>query len=204
MNTVNVINKAENELNVTVNNIDGNIQIIIDKKKEKIDLLTLKEGDIFEINNVKYIVLEQLSGNQTAILRKELLEEIMKFDSDNNNWKTSSIRRFLNGEYLNEIEKIFGRNRVVKHSVDLLSLDGLDDYGTSIDDISLLTVNEYRKYRKILGSNLDNWWWLITPDSTPSGCSARCVQCVCSGGDVNYRDCGWNDGGVRPFFILKS
>ena len=58
----------------------------------------------------------------------------------------------------------------------MLSLDGLEDYGTSIDDISLLTVNEYRKYRKILGSNLDNWWWLITPDSTPSGCSARDVQ----------------------------
>lgn len=30
---VNVINKAEENLNVTVNDIDGNIQIIIEKKE---------------------------------------------------------------------------------------------------------------------------------------------------------------------------
>lgn len=130
---INVINKAEKDLNITVNNVDGNIQIIINTKKTNIDLLALKAGETFKVNNVEYIVLEQLDGNQTAVIRKELIEDEMEFDSDNNDWRTSSIKKFLNGEYLEEIENVFGKDRIVEHVVDLLSLDGLDDYGTSID-----------------------------------------------------------------------
>lgn len=201
-NNINVINKAESDLNVTLNNIDGGIQIIIDKKKNEIDLLSLKAGEIFKADNVEYIVLEQLDGNQTAVIRKELLENEMKFDSDDNNWETSSIREYLNGEYLEKIEKAFGKDRIAEHTIDLLSMDGLDDYGTSIDRVSLLTIDQYRKYRKVLGANLGNWWWLITPDSTPSGASAHYVRCVDSGGDVFYGGCGYGRG-VRPFFILQ-
>lgn len=203
-NNINVINKTEKDLNVTVKNVDGNIQIIIDKRKADIDLLSLKGGEVFEANNIEYIVLEQLGGNKTAVIRKELLEDDMQFDFDNNNWKTSSIRKKLNNDYLRELEEAFGKDRIVEHTVDLLSLDGLDDYGTSIDKVSLLTVDQYRKYRKLLGENLDKWWWLITPDSTSSGKEACYVRCVDSGGVVGCDGCGWNVEGVRPFFILQS
>lgn len=199
---VNVINKAEKDLDVTVNNVDGNIQIIISTKKADIDLLSLKTGEIFEVNNVEYIVLEQLHANQTAVIRKELLDD-MEFGDDNNNWKTSSIRKYLNGDYLKEIEEAFGKDRIVEHKVDLLSLDGLDDYGVSIDKVSLLTIDQYRRYRKVLGDNLENWWWLSTPDSTPSGYSGRYVRCVRSNGNVCYDNCDYCRG-VRPFFILQS
>lgn len=202
-NNVNIINKAENELDVAINNIDGSIQIIIDTKKNEIDLLALKAGEMFKVDDVEYIVLEQLDGNQTAIIRKDLLENTMKFDSDDNNWKTSGIREFLNNKYLEEIEKAFGKDRIVEHTIDLLSMDGLDDYGISVDKVSLLTIDQYRKYRKVLSKNLNNWWWLITPDSTASGWSARYVRYVRSSGDVDCGDCDY-DGGVRPFFILKS
>lgn len=201
-NNVNVINKAEKDLNVTVNNVDGNIQIIINTKEADIDLLALEAGETFKVNDVEYIVLEQLDGNQTAVLRKELLEDFMEFD-DNNNWKTSNIRKFLNEKYLEEIENAFGKDRIVEHTVDLLSLDGLDDYGTSKDKVSLLTIDQYRRYRKVLVDILDNWWWLATPDSTLSGNSARYVQCVCSDGGVGCNVCVCS-GGVRPFFILQS
>lgn len=202
-NNVNVINKAEKDLNVTVNNVDGSIQIVISSKKNDLNILELNAGDTFNVDGVEYIVLEQLDGNQTAILRKELLDENMKFDSNNNNWKTSSIRKFLNGKYLEEIEREFGKNRIVEHEVDLLSLDGLDDYGISTDKVSLLTIDQYRKYRKVLGENMDNWWWILTPDSAYSGWSARYVQCVRSVGSVDCGVCDC-DGGVRPFFIVQS
>ena len=143
MSNVNVINKAEKDL--------------------------LKSGETFKVNKVECIVLEQLGRNQTAVIRKELLEDKKKFDSNNNNWRISSIRGFLNGEYLEEIENVFGKDRIVEHTVDLLSLDGLDDYGTSNDKVSLLTIDQYRKYRKVLGENLDNLWWLLTPNSTLRG-----------------------------------
>ena len=202
-NNINVINKAEKDLDIMVNNVDGNIEIVILKKKIDIDLLTLKPGEVFKINGVEYIALEQLDNNQTAVIRKELLEENMMFDSDNNNWKISDIRKRLNEEYLKEIENAFGKDKIVDHTVDLLSLDGLEDYGTSIDKVSLLTIDQYRKYRRVLGKNLDNWW-LVTPDSTPTGYGSRCVQCVGSCGGVCCSDCRWGDGGVRPFFILQS
>lgn len=199
---VNVINKAEESLNVTVNDIDGNTQIIIERK-ENADLFSLSLGEVFKVDNVEYIVLDQLDGNQTAVIRKELLKGDMEF-GDNNNWKTSSLREYLNGKYLEEIENAFGKDRIVEHTVNLLSLDGLDDYGTCEDKVSLLTIDQYREYRKLLGGNLNEWWWLVTPDSTPSGWSSRYVRCVCSGGGVGYYDCSWRDGGVRPFFILQS
>ena len=202
-NNINVINKAEKDLDIMVNNVDGNIEIVILKKKIDIDLLTLKPGEVFKINGVEYIALEQLDNNQTAVIRKELLEENMMFDSDNNNWKISDIRKRLNEEYLKEIENAFGKDKIVDHTVDLLSLDGLEDYGTSIDKVSLLTIDQYRKYRRVLGKNLDNWW-LVTPDSTPTGYDFRYVQCVRSGGHVYCCGCGWDGGGVRPFFILQS
>lgn len=202
-NNINVINKAEKDLDIMVNNVDGNIEIVILKKKIDIDLLTLKPGEVFKINGVEYIALEQLDNNQTAVIRKELLEENMMFDSDNNNWKISDIRKRLNEEYLKEIENAFGKDKIVDHTVDLLSLDGLEDYGTSIDKVSLLTIDQYRKYRRVLGKNLDNWW-LVTPDSTPTGYDFHCVRCVSSCGGVRYGDCGWRGGGVRPFFILQS
>ncbi len=201
-NSVNVINKAEKDLDIMVNSIDGNIQIIIDIKKEEVDLLSLEPGEVFKVNNVEYIVLEQLIGNRTAVIKKELLEDGMNFGPDNN-WKMSNLREKLNNEYLKELEKDFGKDRIIEHSVDLLSLDGLDDYGTSTDKVSLLTVDQYRKYRKVLGKNLDTWWWLATPDSTPSGEGASCVQCVHSDGYVSCNDCVFGEG-VRPFFIVQS
>lgn len=203
-NNINVINEAEKDLIVTVNNVDGNIQITVKTKTERIDLLSLKSGEVFEIAGIEYIVLEQMDGNRTAVIRKNLLKNNMKFDSDNNNWKTSSIREFLNGKYLEEIEKVFGRDTIVEHIIDLLSLDGLDDYGTSSDKISMLTIDQYRRYIKVLGANLDNLWWLITPDSTPSGTGSSCVQFVDSCGYVYYCDCVCLSLGVRPFFILQS
>ena len=204
---INVINNVDKELNVIVNKENNeNIEIIIDLKNDNIDLLALKPGDVFHKNNVEYIVLEQLPDKQTVVIRKYLLENKMEFDSDNNNWKTSSIRERLNNNvdgYLREVEDAFGKDKIVTHTVDLLSLDGLDDYGTSNDKISLLTIDQYRKYRKILSENINKWWWLLTPDSTSSGSSASCVLCVRSCGDVSYGRCGYG-GGVRPFFIVQS
>ena len=203
LDNVNVVNNVEKDVTVTVNNKNGNTQIVIDLAGNKVKLSTLKVGDVFKTKNIEYIVLEQLDNDTTAVIRKDLLENKMKFDSDNNNWKTSSIRKFLNGDYLKKLGESFGEDNIVEHTVDLLSLDGLDDYGVSNDKVSLLTIDQYRKYRKNIGENKYSWWWLSTPDSTPSGCSSDGVRRVLSGGRVDY---GWCDysGAVRPFFVLKS
>ena len=198
---VNVINNAGNSVDVKVSEMNGAIQIIIDVPQNGIELSLLKPGDVFEKNNVAYIVCEQFENGLTAVVRKECLDKTMEF-GNNNNWKESSWREYLNGEYLKEMENAFGADNIVEHEVDLTSLDGYDDYGVSVDKVSAMNIDRYRKYHRYIGDT-GKCHYLSTPNSTPSGTGSSRVRCVPSDGYVDWGECGWN-GGVRPFFILKS
>ena len=70
--------------------------------------------------------------------------------------------------------------------------------------ISLLSASEYAKYHKILGlkSNYPDWWWTITPASTPSNDYSRYVCFVLSYGILGWGGCGCCRG-VRPFLNLE-
>ena len=122
---------------------------------------------------------------------------------ENNNYAISKVRNMLkNSELVKELKMQFG-NDLIPTKTNLLSLDGLDDYGeVSGDILAIPTLDLYRDCRKNI-SNLDQSWWLATPNSTPSGHSSGDVRIVNSYGDVSY---DWCDGcrAVRPFFILKS
>ena len=201
MSNVNVINKAKEKVNVEVNEINGSIQIVIDVPPAGKELSSLKPGEVFKKNGTEYIVCEHFENGSTAIIRKECLEDGMEF-GDTNNWAESNIRKFLNGEYLKNISEDFGQDNILNHEVDLLSLDGYDDYGRTTDKISVLTIDKYRKYHKFIG-NVGRWNWLSTPDSTNSGYSASFVRIVDDGGSVGWDHSGYCCG-VRPFFILKS
>lgn len=184
--------------------IDSNIEKLLGINKTGLSKATI--GSVIKsFIDIEYIVLEHYDNGTTRVIRKDLLDERIKFDSESNNFKNSSINRYLNEDYIkNEVYPGFGESNIVDHEIDLLSLDGLDDYGKSSVKVGLLTIDDYRKYRKTcLKENKENWWWLSTPDSTPSGYGGNCVRCVGDGGGVRYYDCGW-DGGVRPDFYLKS
>lgn len=179
--------------------------IIANQNSKGVVLSSLKAGDIFaDSEGDKYIVTKQ-ADDKTFVMRKELLLDAMEFGRDNN-FITSAIRKFLNGDYLKTIEARFGRENIVEHETDLFSHDGLRDYGKIKNKVSLRTYDDYRNQRGILGDNAfdgDRWEWLATPDSTPSGYSSGYVRIVNSGGNVS---CGYSIdcGGVRPFFALKS
>ena len=198
---VNVINNAGNDVDVKVSKVNGGVQIVIDVPSVVTELSLLKPGDVFVKNGVPYIVCEQLKNRTTAVVRKECLDKTMAFGS-NNNWKESNWREYLNTTYLKEMENVFEIGNIIEHEVDLLSLDGYDDYGISVDKISVMDVDRYRKYHKYIGDT-DKYHYLSTPDSTPSGYGHSNVQCVYGLGYVSYGGCG-RDWGARPFFILKS
>lgn len=175
---------------------------IVSMIKETVQLGGLLPGSIFrDSDGIEYIVLDH-AKDTTAVIRKELLATQMEFGSTNN-WEYSNVRTYLNSTYYQELCKKIGRMNIVEHTTDLFSLDGLNDYGKTRDFVGLLTIDQYRRYRRVLGKNMDSWWWLATPNSTPSGWSAQCVRCVSGGGCVGYFGCGCPRG-VRPFFILSS
>ena len=70
----------------------------------------------------------------------------------------------------------------------------------SLDKVSLLTVDEYRKYRKYL-PNTDKWWWLCTPWSTKCNGYEYIVAVVAPSGNVCNDGCNCSRG-VRPVCIF--
>lgn len=160
----------------------------------------LKIGDTFKIAGLDWKIIDITDKGYSCLC--EILEEEMKFDDSSNDWKSSGLRKYLNGEFLKKISDEVGDENIVKFERDLLSLDGQTEYEKCEDHVSLLTVDEYRKYRSLI-PNEGNWWWLITPWSTPYNDYEYSVTVVASSGDVGRRLCNCN-GGVRPFCIFSS
>lgn len=151
---INVINNMGKEVNVTINESDKGVQIVIDRPQEKVCLADLKQyTHFFDSDGEEYIVCEQFITGVAAVLKADILEDNMKF-GQNNNWAESEIREYLNNEYLKELERKFGEENIGEHKVDLLSMDGFNDYGCTMDKVAIRTFDEYRKYsmgiRKII------------------------------------------------------
>ena len=150
----------------------------------------------FEAVGMKWNVLDKLENGYFCIA--DSIED-RKFGK-NNNWKESTIRKELE-ELVEKIEKELGIV-LPEFERNLLSLDGQTEYGTCVDKVSLLTVDEYRKYRSKL-PNTGDWWWLITPDSTESNDDSVWIAVVSPRGYFNGYCCNYR-GGVRPVCIFPS
>lgn len=154
-------------------------------------------GDVVKISGIEWLILEKTEDVYYAIT-KDFIDLGMKFDPNKNDWRSSELREFMNGEFLAGLEE----DMLLEFERDLTSLDGQTEYGSCMDKVSLLTVDEYRKYRKYL-PNTNKWWWLITPWSTPCNDWERAVAVVSPAGNFNYFVCS-HLRGVRPFCIFKS
>ena len=158
-------------------------------------------GGTVDIAGMEWIILDKTDDGYLAITKG--FENLSKnFDSDSNNWKSSDLRNYLNTKFLEKIEEDIGVGILPKFERDLTSLDGQTEYGTCMDKISLLTVDEYRKYRKYL-PNTNEWWWLCTPWSTPCNGYEKTVTVVSPSGIFFNSRFGCGDG-VRPFCIFPS
>lgn len=160
----------------------------------------LKIGDTFKIAGLDWKIIDITDKGYSCLC--EILEEEMKFDDSSNDWKSSGLRKYLNGEFLKKISDEVGDENIVKFERDLLSLDGQTEYEKCEDHVSLLTVDEYRKYRRLI-PNDEKWWWLITPWSTPCNDYEYPVTVVASSGGILNGRCN-RIRGVRPFCIFSS
>ena len=157
-------------------------------------------GKAIELAGMEWLILDKTEKGYFAILNGFDGKE-RTFDS--NNWISSKLRNELNTRFLKKITDEFGENAVIEFDRDLLSLDGQTEYGHCKDRISLLTVDEYRKYRKFL-PNMDKWWWLLTPCSTPTNCCSTTITVVSPSGYFSRLNCSSNELGVRPACIFSS
>lgn len=124
-----------------------------------------KSGKRFTYNGMEFVVLGEEQGGILAVMAHELGEK-MPYDEDNgkNDWRKSTLRKYLNGEFLEK----FNRGDLLPFVSDLTSDDGMKDYGTSEDFIALLSCDLYRKYREFM-PKYNTWVWTITPWSCLPG-----------------------------------
>ncbi len=124
------------------------------------------------------------------------------FDANSSDWKTSRLRKELNETLFKKIADEIGEDNIIPFERDLLSMDGQTEYGTCEDKVSILSFDEYRKYRSFI-PNTDKYWWLLTPWSTPCNDYKTSVAVVCPSGGIHGHYC--NDSlGVRPVCIFSS
>ena len=170
-----------------------------DYKKKYIG--TPEIGKVIELAGMDWLILDKTEKGYFAILNG-FDEKERTFDSTSNNWITSKLRNELNARFLKKITDELGKDAVIEFDRDLLSMDGQTEYGHCKDKISFLTVDEYRKYRKLL-PNMDKWWWLLTPWSTPVNDFSTTITVVSPSGNVNCNYCSVENG-VRPVCIFSS
>lgn len=158
-------------------------------------------GKTIELDGMEWLILDKAEKGYFAILN-EFDGKERTFDSDSNNWISSKLRNELNTCFLKKITDELGEDEVIEFDRDLLSMDGQTEYGHCKDRISILTVDEYRKYRKFL-PNMGEWWWLLTPWSTPANDYSTTNTVVSHSGFIDYNFC-INEFGVRPVCIFSS
>lgn len=161
----------------------------------------LSAGDTFKLAGLTWTILDITDKGYMCLADR--LEDSMKFDSESNNWVGSQLREYLNTEFIKKIADEIGEENIVSFNRNLLSLDGQDEYGSCEDKVSLLTVDDYRKYRSFIPNTDNYWWWTCTPWSTKRNGYKSSVVVVSLVGNFSNDDC-YYDYGVRPFCIFSS
>ena len=179
------------ELENKIKELTGGNQVKISKK--------LGIGDAFKVADLEWKILDITENGYVCIGEK--LPDNMTFGS-NNDWKSSKIRKYLNGEFYKKLTDEIGEENIIEFERNLLSLDGQTEYGSCEDFVSIISLDEYRKYRTLL-PNGKYYWWTLTPDSTKCNGDETCNRVVCPSGNVSNGICG-DCYGVRPFCIFSS
>ena len=147
----------------------------------------IETGGRFLYGGVEWVKL--YAGDGTVAISAEPVFE-RAFDEDNkNDWRSSSLRRELNGAFLD-------------WESDLTADDGMTDYGTATDKIALLSDKLYRMFRGII-PRVDAWCWNLTPWTCDASYSCS-VRIVISSGALHWNDACGGYYGVRPLCYLKS
>ena len=156
----------------------------------------LNIGEHFIYNGIEFICLDIIDGNYLAMTAKPWAE--IPFDTNNHNdWRKSSLRRVLNTDFLELLDK----KHLVMQTSDLIADNGDKAYGTSEDYVTILSCDQYRKYRDIVPL-FEEWMWTLTPWSCNASNSSR-VRNVYTTGNVNNNNAN-DSSGVAPACLFSS
>ena len=165
-------------------------------------LAELKCGARFTYAGVEWVKLGDTDGGALVLTAEPVFERA--FDKENcNDWRKSSLRRELNGPFLDAlIAEGADRAAFLDLESDLTADDGMTDYGTATDKIALISDGLYRKFSALI-PKIGCWWWTLTPWTCDPEYS-YCVRDVHSSGALGNYIAYFGYRGVRPLCNMKS
>lgn len=192
--------------------VAGYIQSMKDRKSEAGEsfLGELKAGDRFAWKGYEWVCLdfdyhETESEAGIFALMADFYKDNVPFNTkEHAEASRAALNDFGHSTILEELDALaleLGPDDLIEHSVDLLSDDGMDDYGKALCRTFLLSCDEYRKYRKHIPLYKD-WWWTCTPDSCYPG-NARNGRIVFATGSLDG-DIALNGSGLVPACIIRK
>lgn len=162
---------------------------------EKLTVLNI--GERFTFKGFEWIVLDKDEDGVFAIMTD--FWQILPFDTENrNNWEKSSLRRVLNTDFAD----LIGKQNLIEVESDLIADNGDKAYGQTKDYVTILSCDQYRRYRDVVPKYESDWLWTLTPWSCYSG-SADLVRHVSPSGYINYVSAYYSYG-VAPACKFKS
>lgn len=154
----------------------------------------------FTMGGIAWTVI-QTGADWVKCIASDCVEERAFDEGNKNDFAASSLRAYLNGEFLRRLIKAGAPEGMFEYfNIDLTADDGLKNYGGDRVRIGLITCEEYRLLRGNIPALPDRWWWTATPDSPINSF----VRYVVSGGSLHYLNAYNGYGGVRPLCNLKS
>lgn len=182
--------------------------ITLNEDEELVPIGSLTPGTVVEVGGIQMEILDThyltaVEGEGVFCIAKDIAF-CKAFDEDNcNNWASSSLRNHLNIDFKDQLAERIGEDALLAFERDLTSDDGLKDYGICVDKISLISCDEYRKYRQYI-SNKSDWWWTLTPWSTPHSGNSYDARLVYADGSLDSSNTDNGDVGVVPGLCLLS
>lgn len=172
---------------------------------KQITLEQVRKGERFVLNGVAFIKLDE-DREASFVVSEDVVLKGIAFDTqereDRNNYMYSGIQEGLD-EWASEHEEIY--EAALERPIDLLSMDGMTDYGKPEVSVRMLTVDEYRKYRALIPLT-DEVYWLATAYSTPSSphSGPDYAYYADPSGALRDSNVAYPHFAARPAFYLKS
>ena len=176
--------------------------------KKTIELCKVRPGETFTLDGIDFVKLDEDMGQAFALTCDVALKNVPFEDDDadredHNNFCGSWIEQAMATWFSDKHAPIF--DAAVERDIDLTTMDGMTDYGHPGVSFRLLTIDEYRKYRKLIPLASEPWWiatgW--TTKSSPRSNAYRAYS-VYTDGTLRDRDVYYACFAARPALYLKS
>lgn len=172
------------------------------------EICKVRNGERFIVDGEEFVKLGEVAGGVFVLLVGTLPDycafesEDADDDRDHNNFIGSNVKRVVD-EWLHR-HKILSEAALAL-PIDLTSMDGMTDYGMPNVYGRILTVDEYRKYRRFIPLT-DKPFWTATPWCTRSSTSSNynCASSVSTVGGVSSTRAYYASICARPALALKS